>query len=148
MHRIANNCVDMKVQHRINIPAGEWWSCKSATLQSGNVHCVLNPKKSYVLAEAYENDLHIRFANADSDQKLTEFIHAWGPLRIPFDGIPDDGLFLLSLEYCRAFRQKMRALIDAFDAFRWDKDERSVLVKLIEANDELEHYVASWDEEP
>jgi hypothetical protein len=38
-------------------------------------------------------------------------------------------------------------LIDALNAFRWGKDEREILVKLVEANNEVEHYVPSFNEE-
>lgn len=137
-----------QVQLRTNAPVGRWFKCKSVTVQGRDFYCVLDLTKSYSLAEAYKTDLHIEFANADSDDKLAQFLRDWGPLSLPSEGISGPRACMHELDFCRAYRQKIRALIDALNAFRWDKDEREILVKLIEANDEVEHYVTSFDEEP
>ena len=62
------------------------------------LECVLE-EKSYALQEAYENDIHVRFANANSDEDLISFIRAWGPSWMPFHA--SDPL-VISFAHCRA----------------------------------------------
>jgi hypothetical protein len=100
---------------------------------------VLEPEKSYVLMEAYEDNLHVRFANADSDKELMDFFRAWGPLWIPNailipDGrTPPDGIVDLPLARCREYQKQMKALIGALTAFKWGEREREALEELIQA---------------
>lgn len=129
----------MQEQQRTNATESEWRSCKSVTLRDGVLHCVLEPEKSYVLIEAYENNLHVRFANADSDKELMDFIRAWGPLwipdaiLIPNGQIPPGGVVDLPLARCREYQKQMKALIGALTAFEWGEREREALEELIQS---------------
>jgi hypothetical protein len=95
---------------------------------------VLNLEKTYLLAEAYEDNLHILFANANSDQKLVDFIRAWGPLYIPLEKVPPDGVISLPLSFCRAFQQEIKSLVAALTAFKRGTGEREALERLIDAD--------------
>lgn len=118
-------------KHRTNRTDRQWPSCESVTLRDGKLYCRLDRKRTYVLAEAYEDNLHVRFANANSDDELMDFIRAWGPLYIP-DG--PAGLACLSLADCRAYQRQVKALLVALTAFKWGKNEREALVELMKAD--------------
>lgn len=99
-------------------------------MQNDNLQCWLDRGKSYDLAEAYEDNLHVRFANADSDEALISFIRAWGPLYIPTEG---QDVACLPLADCRAYQKQIKALLGALTAFKLGKDEREALEELIGA---------------
>lgn len=120
-------------QQRTNDISVEWHSCKTVTVRDGVLHCLLETEKPYDLAEAYEDSLHVRFANADSDKELMDFIRAWGPLYIPNGLIPPDKMVRLPLALCRAKQRQIKAVIGALTAFKWGKGEREALEELIQA---------------
>jgi hypothetical protein len=120
------------------IPEGEWRPCKRVTFQDGLLHCVLDSGRTYVLAEAYDNDLHIRFANANSDEEMVSFIRAWGPLYVPSGQIPPDGRVLIPRDYCTILQREMKALIEALSAFKHGKGEREALGALLDAENALD----------
>jgi hypothetical protein len=126
----------MKVQHRIDVGRGRWASCKSVTLRDDVLHCTLEPKQTYDLTEAYEDDLHIRFANANSDKELIAFVRGWGPLYIPNGQIPPDGAVSLPLSRCRAYQRWIKALLDLHVAFKDAEREQEALMAFIEAEQE------------
>jgi hypothetical protein len=141
--------VSMQCQQRTNWPESEWVSCQRVPLRDGVLYCLLEPDKRYVLMEAYEDNLHVRFANADSDKELMDFIRGWGPLWIPHP-YPSDGVVSLPLVDCRAYQKQMKALIGALTAFKWGKGEREALEKLIGAcrvlsgEDEIKRIIPNW----
>lgn len=130
--------VSMQDQQRTNALSVEWHSCRTVTLRDGVLHCLLETEKPYDLAEAYEDNLHVRFANADSDKELMDFIRAWGPLwipdaiLIPNGQIPPGGVVDLPLARCREYQRQMKALIGALTAFKWGEREREALEELIQ----------------
>ena len=126
----------MKVQHRIDVGHGRWASCKSVTLRDDVLHCTLEPKQTYDLTEAYEDDLHIRFANANSDKELIAFVRGWGPLYIPNWQIPPDGVVSLPLSRCRAYQRWIKALLDLHVAFKQAEHEQEALLAFLEAEQE------------
>jgi hypothetical protein len=87
--------------------------------------------RTYDLVAAYEDNLHVRFANANSDQELMDFIRAWGPLYIPH-GQPS-GIVTIPFADCRTSQRRMKALMGALTAFKWAKGEREALAELIHA---------------
>jgi hypothetical protein len=123
----------MQYQQRTNALSVDWRSCQSVTLQDGVLHCLLEPQKAYDLAEAYEDNLHVRFANANSERELIDFIRAWGPLYSNSWQAPPSGAVSLRLDLCRAYQNQMKVLIGALTAFKWKKGEREALEKVIEA---------------
>jgi hypothetical protein len=125
--------VSMQYQQRTNQLSVEWRSCRSVILCDGELHCLLEPEKTYDLAEAYEDNLHVRFANADSDKELMDFIRAWGPLYIPNGQIPKDGVIALPLKLCRTYQRQVKAAISALTSFKWGEGEREALEELIAA---------------
>lgn len=129
--------MSMQSQQRTNEAESEWRSCKSVTLRDGVLHCELEPaEKAYVLMEAYEDNLHVHFANADSDKELMGFIRAWGPLYIPQGQIPSNRIVALPLARCRAYQTQIQAVIGALTAFKRGEGEREALEKLIAAEPE------------
>ena len=88
------------------------------------LRCTLEPKQTYDLIEAYENDLHICFANANSDKELIAFVRGWGPLYIPMSQIPPDGVVSLPLSRCRAYQRRAKALLYLHAAFRQAEHEQ------------------------
>jgi hypothetical protein len=136
---MSQTCVDMKVQHRIDVERGRWASCKSVTLRDDVLHCTLEPKQTYDLIEAYEDDLHIRFANANSDKELIAFLHGWGPLYKPNWQIPSNGVVSLPLSHCRAYQRWIRALLDLHVAFKQAEREQEALLAFLEAEQESQH---------
>ncbi len=111
--------------------------CKSVVLRDGVLHCSLATEPTYVLTEAYENDLHIRFANAQTDHDLIAFVRAWGPLCVSEEQARS-GSASLPLSYCRAFQRWLRALLDLLAAFKCAVGEREALLEFIEAEYESE----------
>jgi hypothetical protein len=125
--------VSIQVQQRTNMTESEWRPCKRVVLKDGQLCCQLETGKTYMLMKAYEKDLHIRFANADSDKALVNFIRDWGPLYIPNSQIPPDGIVSLPFDLCRAYQKQMKVLIRVLDAFKWAQNEREALEELIKA---------------
>jgi hypothetical protein len=123
----------MQDQQRTNIPEGEWASCKNVTLRDGVLYCSLERNRTYVLTEAYENDLHIRFANANTDDDLIAFVRGWGPLYIPNGQIPPNGVVSVPLDHCRTYQRQIKALLGALTAFKWAQGEREALSELVKA---------------
>ena len=89
-----------------------------------------------MLAEAYEDNLHIRFANAETDKELIDFVRAWGPFDIP-DAIPDDSTILEDFWYYRARQQELKAVLAALSAFKHAKGEQDALFELRGAMSEI-----------
>lgn len=127
--------ISTQYKQRTNNPESEWRSCKSVTLRDGVLHCLLESEKPYVLMEAYEDNLHVRFANADSDKELMDFISAWGPLWIPSRA---KGLVPLPLARCRAYQKQVKALIGVLTACKLGQGEREALAELLRAYRTLE----------
>lgn len=120
-----------------------WRSCVSAVLRGdGMFECVLE-KRNYVLQEAYENDIHVRFLNANSDQELLDFIRAWGPLWIPF---PSSEPIVISFALCRARQRELKSVVHALHSFKEARDERGSFLELIKAEEELNRFLPSPDE--
>lgn len=130
--------IDIKLQNRINTIDGRWASCQSVVLRDGVLHCSLATERTYVLTEAYENDLHIRFANAETDHDLIAFVRGWGPLYLSEEQARS-GAASLPLSYCRAVQRWLRALLDLLAAFKRAVGERAALLEFIEAEYEYEH---------
>lgn len=126
----------MKVQHHIDVGHGRWASCKSVTLRDDALHCTLEPKQTYDLTEAYEDDLHIRFANANSDKDLIAFVRGWGPLYIPNWQIPPNGVVSQPLSRCRAYQRWIKALLDLHVAFKQEEHEQEALLVFLGAEQE------------
>lgn len=122
-----------QVQHRTNIHEGKWWPCKTVTLRDGVLKCLLEPDKSYDLAEAYESSPHVRFANAESDRELVDFIREWGPPWILSSAIPTDGVLYLPLSQLRADQRHVKALLNGLTAVKLAGGEREALGELIAA---------------
>lgn len=138
--------VSMQDQQHTNVLSIEWHSCRTVTLRDGALHCLLESEKSYDLAEGYEDNLHVRFANADSDRELMDFVRAWGPLYIPNGQVPPDAVVRLPLALCRAYQRQVKAAIGALTAFKWGAGEREALEELMAASiavtgGELDPYV-------
>jgi hypothetical protein len=107
-----------------------WRSCKSAVLRENSMlECVLEAK-SYPLQEAYENDIHISFANANSDKDLITFLRAWGPLWMPSHA---PGPLTIPFPRCRAKQREVRAIVHALQSFKDGGDERGALLELLGA---------------
>jgi hypothetical protein len=126
----------MQDKQRTNINRGEWASCKSVTLRDGVLHCSLELNRTYVLTEAYENDLHIRFANANKDQELIDFVRGWGPLYMLNGQIPANGVVYLPLNRCRAYQRWIKALLDILTAFKQAEREQEALLAFLKAEQE------------
>jgi hypothetical protein len=129
--------IDMQMQDRINTIQGRWASCQSVVLRDGLLHCSLATDLTYVLTDAYENDLHIRFANAETDRDLIAFVGSWGPLYLSEEQARC-GVASLPLSYCRALQRWIRALLDLLTAFKRAVGERIALTEFIEAEYECE----------
>jgi hypothetical protein len=122
----------MKVHYRINtVESGKWPRCSEVTLRDDVLTCALNFDRAYTLAEAYKDDLHIRFANAQTDRDLIAFVRTWGPLIIADPQIPD--VVNLRLSQCRALQHWFRALFDLLGAFKRAEEERETLQAFIRA---------------
>lgn len=128
--------VSIKDKQRTNFSEGEWASCKSVTLRDGVLYCSLEPKRTYVLTEAYEDDLHIRFANASKDDDLIAFVRGWGPLYLPNRQIPANGVVCLPLNHCRAYQRWIKALLEILTAFKQAEREQEALLAFLEAEQE------------
>jgi hypothetical protein len=100
------------------------------------LHCTLEPKQTYVLIEAYEDNLHIRFSNAKSDEELIAFLRGWGPLYIPNWEIPSNCVVSLPLSRCRAHQRWIKALLDLHVAFKEADQEQEALLAFVDAEQE------------
>ena len=108
------------------------------------LECVLE-KKGYALQEAYENDIHVRFVNANSDRELLDFVRAWGPLWIPLSS-PEP--IAISFALCRAQQREARAIVHALHAFKESGDEPGALLELLKAEEELDQLTLATVDEP
>jgi hypothetical protein len=141
-------CVfDMKLHNRINMSETTWMRCKSVILRDGVLHCSLATERTYVLTEAYENDPHISFASAETDQDLIAFVRAWGPLYLNEEQARS-GATSLPLSYCRAFQGWLRAQVDLLAAFKRAEGEQAALHNFVEAEYEYARNTAVPSNEP
>ena len=120
-------------KQRTNAFSVRWRSCRSVLLHGDELHCSLEPEKTYDLAEAYGDKPHFHFMRADSDDELRRFICAWGPLYIPNGQIPADTTVRLPLSLCRAYQRRMNSVVRALTAFRLGTGEREALEELLAA---------------
>jgi hypothetical protein len=120
-------------KQRTNTFSVKWRSCKSVILHDGELHCLLEPEKTYDLAESYGDKPHFHFMRAASDDELRRFIRAWGPLYIPNGQIPADATVRLPVSLCRAYQRQMNSVVRALTAFRLGNGERGALEELIAA---------------
>lgn len=88
MHRVAQTCIDMKVQKHINMPLStQWCRCSRVEFGDGMVKWELSRTGEYDLLESYQRSPHLQLAKATDDKALLAFVKAWGPLRtvrLPF----------------------------------------------------------------
>jgi hypothetical protein len=108
------------------------------------LECVLE-QRSYVLQEAYENDIHVNFVNANSDRELLNFVRAWGPPWIPF---PTPEPMVISFALVRARQRELRSVVHALHAFKEGGDERGAFLELLEAEEELNRFPPIQEDEP
>lgn len=135
------------MQERINtFNEGEWASCRDVQLRDGILRCSLAQER-YVLTEAYENDLHIRFANSKTDHDLVTFVQAWGPLDLT-NGQKRSGSASFPLSNLRALQRWFRALLDVLAAFKEAKHEQTTLQEFVEAEYEYARNSTFPSEEP
>lgn len=118
MHRVAQNCIDMKGQHRINKPSGDgWYRCKSVTFSGETATWELSRTGHYVFLDAYKMTPHRQLIRATDDNSLRVFIKAWGPLRSSL---------------------RMWSGNDPIDAYRKERDRLSVGARLLASVEEPE----------
>jgi hypothetical protein len=86
--------------------------------------------------EAYKKNLHVRFANADTDKKLLDFIWVYGPLTLPRLGVPGSGIVLSPLGRCRQFQRSLRARINLLNAVNRE-GEREALLEYVNVESEV-----------
>lgn len=127
----------MPIQHHINDM--RWPRCRAVTLTDAILHCSLDFGPAFVLVEAYRRDLHIQFANANTDEGLIAFVRAWGPLSMS-QRDKDAAAVSLPLGKVRAFQRWLRAVIGSLAAFKKAKGEREALLELLEAEYGQEQY--------
>jgi len=116
------------------------------TLNDGILHCSL-ALETYALPEAYKHDLHIQFANADTDKDLIAFVRNWGPLSLS-EAEKRTSAASVSLSKLRAFQRWLKAVQGILAAFKRAKGEREALRQLLEAEYEWESYSPSPHPEP
>jgi hypothetical protein len=102
------------------------------TPRDGVLYCSLTFERTYDLVEAYGDDLHVRFANAQTDEDLISFLEDWGPLWLNPEQA-QSGVMSLPLAYCCAFRRWLRALVDLLAAFKRVEGECAALQEFVEA---------------
>jgi hypothetical protein len=96
------------------------------------LECILE-ERTYDLAEAYADDLHIRLLNAETDDDLIAFVRAWGPLYVRLDQQKGGGVACLTLSYHRAFQQWIRAFVNLISAYKRGEEEHKTLQKFMKA---------------
>jgi len=126
----------MQYHDHVNFSNAQWRSCRSVTLRDGVLTCSLE-EQSYDLTQAYENDLHIRLANAKTDDDLIAFVRGWGPLYLTEEE-ERSGVAYLPLSRVRVTQRWLRALLDLLNAFKRAEDEKAALKEFISAECEYE----------
>jgi hypothetical protein len=89
MQRIAQTCIDMKVQHHINkreisgmgTQSKDWYRCKRVDFVGETAIWELRRTSGYSFLEAYKMTPHRQLIQAIDDNALQVFVKAWGPLR-------------------------------------------------------------------
>ena len=117
-------------KQRTNLPNGEWPRCREVTLRDGVLHCELDFARTYVLVGAYKRDLHIEFANANTDRQLIDFTTTWGPT---FLNPTTPGIMDFNFTGYRNAQQRFNALIGLLNAFKKCEQEREELLRFISA---------------
>ena len=82
---MAQTCVDMKDQDRINTNGSFWYRCKRVSFEGDTATWELNPTGRYDFFESYQKRPHLQLIKANDDDALRVFVKAWGPLRLRLD---------------------------------------------------------------
>lgn len=127
----------MPIQHHIN--AERWPRCREVTLIDDILHCSLDFERAFVLVEKYQRDLHIEFANANTDERIKAFVRTWGPLSLS-QRDRDAATASVPLGKVRAFQRWLRAVIGSLAAFKNAKGEREAMCELLQAEYGQEQY--------
>lgn len=127
----------MEVQHHINTqlwPRGENVSFQD---RGGKryLQCTLALDRSYELAAAYTYAPHTEFMNLKSDKELAQFVHAWGPLRLP-DAERARGFSSMRLDWCWAFQRRFTAFGRLLESFGRAEEERARLREYLAMSEE------------
>jgi hypothetical protein len=144
MHRMAQTCVGMKLQHHIDALSVHKWPRPSyVTLSSGTLRCELGNGR-YALQDSYRLSPHAQFLNARNDSEMCAFVKAWGPLYL-HDGQRNSGIATFPLREFHAERRWLAALLGMFTSIESASAERESLQEFIEAAVEGDRCSASYD---
>jgi len=127
----------MKVQHHINTQL--WPRGENVSFQERDgkryLQCTLALDRSYELAVAYTYAPHTAFMNLKSDKELAQFVHAWGPLRLP-DAERARGFSSMRLDWCWAFQRRFTAFGRLLESFGRAEEERARLREYLAMSEE------------
>ena len=136
LHRMAQTCVDMKLQHHINAVRGQLWPRPSrVTLHDGSLRCAFEPAKYYDLQDSYCLSPHAQFLNAWTDLDMCAFVRAWGPLSLRLDQ-PGARVVSHALPGYHASRRWLAALLGLMNAIEDTTMERERLQEYVAAAEE------------
>ena len=129
--------VDMEVQHHINTQL--WPRGENVSFQDRDgkryLQCTLALDRSYELAAAYTYAPHTAFMNLKSDKELAQFVHAWGPLRLP-DAERARAFSTMRLDWCWAFQRRFTAFGRLLESFGRAEEERTRLREYLAMSEE------------
>jgi len=126
---MAQICIDMKEQHRINEVEGVgWYRCKRVEFAGEMAGWELSRTSRYSFFEAYQMTPHRQLIQADDDLALRAFVKSWGPLRPKLDAWSGND----PIEIYRRKRDHLTASVRFLASVEEPEMQRSALVGLSE----------------
>jgi hypothetical protein len=119
---------------------GYWPRGGDVTIVGTQVHCRLDFGRGYELAkECRKYSAHAKFLRCETEQQLTAFIRAWGPLSIVLmdrdGGEWGRGISVRPVIEYRAFQRRLKALANLLASCREGRlDGRSCLLEYLDAD--------------
>jgi hypothetical protein len=123
----------MQLRNHIEIP---WYRAKDVSVSKDDIACILDQRRPYDLAQAYEDAPHVALMNLSCDQDWAKFVGRWGPLWMS-EVERKQGQSRMRLDWSWAFQRLFKSYARLLDCFgRPGLEEGERLLDFLKASEE------------
>jgi len=122
----------MQLRQHIDNP---WYRAKHVSVSKAEITCVLDQRRPYDLAQAYQYGPHVELLNLSCDQDWAGFVARWGPLLIS-EVEQTQGRSRMQLDRCWAFQRRFKSYAELLEGFGHAHLEGEKLRNFLKASEE------------